>query len=91
MNSLFPFVEQCLIPEQAGFHPGKSCTGQVLNLTQHTEEGFEQGRITGIEFVDLSAAHNTVNHRRLLKKVYDMTTDHHLVCKVHAGELSVLH
>ena len=26
-----------LIPEQAGFRPGKSCTSQLLNLTEHIE------------------------------------------------------
>ena len=26
------------------------------------------------------AAYATVDHRRLVKKVYDVTTDHHLVC-----------
>ena len=37
LNRLSPIVEHVLIPEQVGFHPGKSCTTQVLNLTQHIE------------------------------------------------------
>ena len=34
--------------------------------------------ITGAVFVDLSAAYDTVNHRRLLSKVLEMTCDLHL-------------
>ena len=52
---------------------GVSTTSQLLNLTQHIEDGFERGQITGAVFVDLSAAYDTVNHRRLLAKVLEMT------------------
>ncbi|XP_071481580.1 uncharacterized protein [Diadema antillarum] len=69
------FVDDHLIPEQAGFRPGKSCTGQLLNLTQYIEDGFENRKITGAAFVDLSAAYDTVNHRILAKKLYEMTSD----------------
>ena len=61
--------------EQAGFRPGKSCTSQLLNLTEHIEDGYEKRLITGAVFVDLSAAYDTVNHRRLLSKVLEMTGD----------------
>ena len=67
LKRLSPVIEHVLIPEQAGFRPGKSCTTQVLNLTQHIEDSFET------VLVDLSAAYDTVNHRRLLEKVYNMT------------------
>ena len=67
-----------LIPEQAGFRPGKSRTSQLLNLTEHIEDGYEKRLITGAVFVDLSAAYDTVNHRRLLSKVLEMTGDVHL-------------
>ena len=82
LNRLSPIIEHVLIPEQAGFRPGKSCTAQVLNLTRHIEDGFETGKITGIVLVDLSAAYETVNHRRLLEKVYNMTRDYHLMCMI---------
>ena len=62
--------------------PGKSCTAQVLNLTQHIEDGFETGKITGIVLVDFSAAYDTVNHRRLFEKVYNMTRDYRLMCMI---------
>ena len=67
-----------LIPEQAGFRPGKSCTSQLLNLTKHIEYGYEKRLMTGAIFVDLSAVYDTVNHRRLFSKVLDMTGNVHL-------------
>lgn len=56
-----------VIPEQAGFRPGKACTGQVLNICQHIEDGFKNKKITG--------AYDTVNHNKLLQKVYHYTRD----------------
>ena len=82
LNRPSPVIEHVIIPEQAGFRPGKSCTAQVLNLTQHIEDGFEIGKITGIVLVDLTAAYDTVNHRRLLEKVYNMTRDYRLMCMI---------
>ena len=82
LNRLSPVIEHVLIPEQAGFRPGKYCTAQVLNLTQHIEDGFETGKITDIVLVDLSAAYDTDNHRRLLEKVYNMTRDYRLMCTI---------
>ena len=46
-----------------------------MNLTQYIEDGFEEGLITGAAFVDLSAAYDTVNHRILTRKVFEMTKD----------------
>ena len=78
LNRIAEHVDAKLIPEQAGFRPGKSCTSQLLNLTEHIEGGYEKRLITGAVFVDLSAAYDTVNHRRLLSKVLEMTGDVHL-------------
>lgn len=68
LNRLAPIIDPLLIPEQAGFRPGKSCTSQTLKLTQHIEDGFELGLVTGVVFVDLTAAYDTVNIQRLLSK-----------------------
>ena len=38
-------IEHKIITQQAGFRLVKSCCSQVLNLTQHIEDGFELGRI----------------------------------------------
>ena len=82
LNRLSPTIQHVLIPEQAGFRPGKSCTAQASNLTQHIEHGFETGKITGIVLVDISAAYDTVNHRRLLEKVYTITRDYRVMCMI---------
>ena len=70
LNRIAEHVDAKLIPEQAGFRPGKSCTSQLLNLTEHIEDGYEKRLITGAVFMD-----DTVNHRRLLGKVLEMTGD----------------
>ena len=70
-----PITEHTIIKEQTGFRAGKSCTFQLLNLTQYIEDGYEYSLTTGTVFVDLSAAYDTVNHRVLLTKLYAMTED----------------
>ena len=77
-----PLSNMSLYQSRHGFRPGKYCTAQVLNLNQHIEDGFETGKITGIVLIDLSAAYDTVNHRRLLDKVYSMTRDYRLMCMI---------
>ena len=81
LNRIAPVVEQRLINKQAGFRTGKSCTSQLLNLTQHIEHGYQRGMITGPAFVDLSAAYDTVHHRILIQKLYNITQDGQL-CRV---------
>lgn len=76
LNRISLLVDEALIPQQTGFRPGKSCCSQVLNLTQHIEDGFERKEISGVAFVDLSAAYDTVNHKRLISKVYQVTKDY---------------
>ena len=78
LHRITPTIDDKLISEQTGFRPGKSCTGQILNLAQHIEDGYERGVVTGAVFVDLSAAYNTVNHLQLLLKIYKLTKDYHL-------------
>ena len=75
LGKLTPVVEPKIIPQQAGFREGKSTTGQLLNLMQHIEDVFEKRLVTSAVFVDLSAAYDTVNHRVLLTKIYQMTDD----------------
>ena len=72
-------VEEELTNDQAGFRPGRSTCGQLLNLTQYIEDGYETKDITGTVFVDLTAAYDTVNHRILLLKVAKMTKNRNTV------------
>ena len=47
----------------------------MLDLTQHIEDGFELGQITDAAFIDLTAAYDTIDHRRLLVKLVMLTDD----------------
>ena len=78
LNRIVHTIEEHLIKEQASFRPGKSCTSQLWNMTQHIEDDYQVGKITGTAFVDLSAAYDTVNHRLLIQKLYS-TTPHKTV------------
>ena len=79
MTRIQPTVDDQLSQDQAGFRPGRSCCGQVLNLTQYIEDGFEKRLKTGAVFVDLTAAYDTVNHRALLLKVAKMVNNSTIV------------
>ena len=72
LNRIAEHVDAKLISEQAGFRPGKSCTSTYI------DDGYEKRLITGAVFADLSAAYDTVYHRRLLSWVLEMTGDVHL-------------
>src|SRR5436190_22185784 len=41
-NGISPILNENIPPEQAGFRPERSCCDQVLALTAHIENGFEQ-------------------------------------------------
>ena len=87
LNKIAPSVEWHLIEEQASFQPRESYTSQLLNLTQHIEDGYQRGMITGAAFIDLSAAYDTVNHIILIQKLYNTTHDSQL-CRVIQNLLS---
>ena len=87
LNRIAPTIEEHLIKEQAGFRPGKSCTSQLLNLTQHIEDDYQVGKVTGTAFVDMSASYDTVNHIILIQKLYNTTQDSKL-CRVMQNLLS---
>ena len=86
-NIITPTIEEHLIKEQAGFRPGKSCTSNLLNGTQHIDDGYQEGKITGTAFVDLSVAYDTVNYRFQKQKLYN-TTQHSTLCRVIQNLLS---
>ena len=81
LNRINPTVESYLIKEQAGFRTGRLCTSQLLNLTQHIEDSYQNRMITGAAFIDLSAAYDTVTHRILIQKIFNTTQDRPL-CRV---------
>ena len=79
LNRIAEHVDAKLTPKQVGFRPvNRVPTSQLLNLTELIADGYEKRLITCAVFVDLYAAYDTVNHRRLLGKVVEMTGDVHL-------------
>ena len=75
LNRIAPLVEQRLIKEQAGFSPGKSCTSELVNLTQYIEDDYQRSMITGTVFVDQFAVYDTANHIILMHKLYNINQD----------------
>ena len=62
-------MENILSDYQAGFRPERSCCDQVLALTTYIENGFQSNLKTGVVFLDLTAAYDTVWHKGLLVKL----------------------
>ena len=65
----------------------------TLEPTQHIEDDYQRGMITGAAFVDISAAYDTVYHRLLIQKLYDFTGVHYvksynICCQVEDSMLS---
>jgi hypothetical protein len=61
-------IEVATPVHQAGFRKHRSCTEQLLALTTHIEAGFQRQLKTGVVFVDLSAAYDTVYRDGLMLK-----------------------
>ena len=69
LQRISPIVEGILSPVQAGFQKDRSTCDQVAALTSYIESGFLQNLKTGVVFLDLSAAYDTVWHAGLLYKL----------------------
>lgn len=55
--------------EQAGFRRGRSTVDQVTLLAQDIEDNFQANEKAGVVLLDLTAAFNTVWHRKLRLKL----------------------
>ena len=77
-NRMISSIDKTTNEEQAGFKEGKNLTGQILNLCQHNEDFFEEKQLVSAVFIDLTAAYDTVNKRRMLHKLNEATLDSHL-------------
>jgi hypothetical protein len=96
LNRIGPTIDANTPIEQAGFHPGRSCTDQIAALTTYIEKGFQNKKKTTAAFIDLTAAYDTVWREGLLFKFLKTTkflTFHNLLnemltnryFKVHLG------
>lgn len=64
-----PIIEESLPIEQAGFRKNRNCCNQVLAITTHVENGLQKKAKSGVVFLDLSSAYDTVWTRGLLLKM----------------------
>ena len=55
-----PIVDPLLPGEQAGFRRERSIVDQTVLLTQNMEDSFKVKKKAGAEFVNLTAAYDTV-------------------------------
>ena len=69
LHRISPAVDEILNIKQAGFRLGRSTHDQVLALTTYVENGYQRRAKTGVVFLDLTAAYNTVWHKGLLVKL----------------------
>ena len=57
---------------QSGFRPFHSTETSLINMVDRWLSNMNSGKMTGVAFVDLRKAFDTVNHEILLKKLYDI-------------------
>lgn len=69
LNRIGPKIDLEIPQDQAGFRKNRSCTDQVLSLTNFIESGFQKQLKTAAVFVDLTAAYDTVWKKGLLYKL----------------------
>ena len=73
-NQLYAYVQDrnILSSEQSGFRPNHSTQTALIDVTDHILTGMEDGKVTGIVFLDLQKAFDTVSHDLMLMKLYDL-------------------
>ena len=69
LHRISPAVDEIINIHQAGFRPGRTTQDQVLALTTYVENGYQRHDKTGVFFLDLTAAYDTVWHKGLLVKL----------------------
>jgi hypothetical protein len=67
LQRIQPLIEAATPVDQARFHKHRSCTEQVM-ATTYIEAGFQRQLKTGVVFVDLFAAYDTVSIDGLMLK-----------------------
>lgn len=70
-NSFYEYLNtnNLLIEQQSGFRPKHSCETALHNIIDKWLNNIDDGKLTGVLFIDLSKAFDTVNHEVLLHKL----------------------
>ena len=61
-----------LYSHQYGFRRGRSTTQAIAQLNNWVLESMDEGKVTGLLFVDISKAFDSINHKVLLDKLKHM-------------------
>lgn len=77
-------IDQGFIPQQTGFRLGKSCTSQILHLTEHIKEEYKNKELKRLALIDLSSAYDTVGYKMVKQKLYSTIKDRVLVKIIHS-------
>ena len=83
LTRITPTLDMHIPANQAGFRPGHDTTEQVLAITSFIESGYEQKLKTGVVFIDLSAAYDTVWHDGLMHKLSKYITYKRTLSLIH--------
>ena len=99
LHRISPAVDEILNIEQAGFRPGRSTLDQVLALTTYVENSYQRRDKTGVVFLELTAAYDTVWHNGLLVKLSNVLPCwavsvielflEQRIFRVHMGDISI--
>ena len=73
-NHLYSYVSQnsVLNVHQSGFRPGHSTETSLVDMVDDWLDNINSGKMTGVAFIDLRKAFDTVNHSMLIKKIRDI-------------------
>ena len=72
LHRIEPIIDEKIPKTQAGLRKNTNCTEQVMVLTYFIETGFQKNLKTGVAYVDLLAAYNTVWRHGLLLKLVEV-------------------
>jgi hypothetical protein len=70
-NTFYDYLNanKLLSEHQSGFRPKHSCETAVHNIIDNWLENIDKGKLTGVLFIDLSKAFDTVNHHVLMHRL----------------------
>lgn len=70
-NSFYEYLSEnhLITSSQSGFRPNHSCETALNCLIDRWLKNIDQGKLTGVLFIDLCKAFNTVNHNVLIHKL----------------------
>ena len=73
-NQLYAYLQDrnILSSEQSGFRPNHSAQAALIEVTDHILTGMDGDKVTGIVFLDLRKAIDTISHDLMLMKLHDL-------------------